>query len=66
MGTSDLTTSQAVRWGVWDLPDGVHVAPCNEYGYVVGHILDDFCLCEPVIEQNPGDKKRRVIHHAHH
>lgn len=40
-------------WGVFDLQDlgEVHVAPCDDGGYVTnGHILQTDCPCQPEVE----------------
>lgn len=37
-------------WGVFTTEDEVHVAPVDELDRPLGHIVTDYCPCEPRIE----------------
>lgn len=51
-------------WGVFNLPDGVHVAPCTKTGAVVkGHILRGDCPCQPKITDRDPVSDRVVLSH---
>lgn len=40
-----------MTWGVFEIDDQVHVAPCDEDGKIEPpHILDDLCVCQPDVE----------------
>lgn len=54
-------TSPRKPWGTFEVDDAggvllaVHVAPVAEDGTLwPGHILDEVCLCEPEVMQEPG------------
>ena len=50
-------------WGVFDLPECVHVAPSQPDGRVEPpHILDEFCDCDPEIRIEEDSDKWLVIH----
>jgi hypothetical protein len=48
------------RWGVFDEPEAVHVAPIDDW---VDHSLDEDCICRPEIEYGQGQRPL-VIHDA--
>jgi predicted DNA-binding protein with PD1-like motif len=50
-----------MRWGVFDTGEHVHVAPVDINGDLCGgHLLDEFCLCDPSITEEKG---RLIIVH---
>lgn len=53
----------AMNWGVFDKTENVHVALVDsEMRILKPHTLDEFCCCEPIIEQVDGYSELVVIH----
>jgi hypothetical protein len=37
-----------IKWGVYEMGDEVHIAPCTEEGYLLyGHFCQQDCECQP-------------------
>lgn len=53
-----------MTWGVFELEDEVHVAPCDGAGEIVnGHVLTGTCPCQPRITERDVASKRVTLSH---
>jgi hypothetical protein len=45
-------TEQSQGWGVFELDDGVHVAPTVDGGLLASHVLRWDCRCRPTADRD--------------
>lgn len=56
-----------MKWAIFDQPDGIHIIPCNDDGYLLKpHIVDVFCDCEPTMVICKEFDRLIITHHTEH